>query len=337
MDKTELIVSQIEEAKRFLKFNKISYDRMSLLLLDNVSEILMNRIIHDEYSSDEIKCRLKAVIGDFTPEQKEEAKNDKYLKPIIQYKPLSEKLKKKINGYYDEKLKFLSVDRNYINKTLASVLSYLHHYRNEAYHKEKVRKGSIRPAAYLFLKIIIDLFLKFPLNSLSYNISGEWSWFAEKYKITHSNGIDEVKKKIYHRLKKGITKNIDVARNLSDHLFNLIDECKKRLIFVKESIIKVNNLDTAIKVVQYWDYNNFMDHKLEEEAFEKYNPKFKMRHFTDWSKRIPNIMNRPTEISKFKYFLNIEKEIEPIKEIIDDISNEIDRAIQAQIDIMRGK
>lgn len=56
MRQISLIVDQIDQCKKFIQTDELSYLRMALILLDNASEILMHRkimneFVHEDYSN----------------------------------------------------------------------------------------------------------------------------------------------------------------------------------------------------------------------------------------------------------------------------------------------
>ncbi len=70
MERLVLIVEQLEEAKRFIQADDLAHYRMALLLLDNVAEILMYRVIKDEFNDDKETKKLFEVFQTYLPEKK---------------------------------------------------------------------------------------------------------------------------------------------------------------------------------------------------------------------------------------------------------------------------
>lgn len=336
MEKIELIVSQIEEAKNFIFVDKVSYYRMALLLLDNVSEILMNRVIQEEYSRDDIYEKLLANIKDLPKEQIEEAKKSKELKSLFSYKPVSKKQRDRINKYYDEKIKFLSIERSYLKPTVANVLSYLHRYRNEAYHREFIRRDTIRTVVLILFEIVLDLFIEFPPRCIGRSSDDDWKWFEEKYNVDNMIGED-IWTKIYKKFKKELTSDIDIRFNLISHLNHLIEDSLENLQYILDALEEIDTLETALKAAQYWIETDYDDIPLQSKAYKEYSPKFKIVNFSNWKERIPDILNCSMRITQFAEFWRLENEIEPIEKIISDVVDSIKSSIEHHSEMMRGK
>mgnify|MGYP006928160619 CR=1 FL=1 len=128
MRKISLIIDQIAHCKELIKKDEISYLRMALILLDNAAEVLMQRKVEEEFSWE-----------DFRKPWQENAKKLNF--PITDplSRPLtSDKKRKKIESYFDEKAKFLSKEKGLIDPSVAQVLKILHRYRNEVFHRDIV-------------------------------------------------------------------------------------------------------------------------------------------------------------------------------------------------------
>jgi len=105
-----------------------------------------------------------------------EAERPDHLRKLTAWKPLSKAQKRELERYFDAER------HDILDTRLARVLSYLHRYRNEAYHHARVRPETLRTAAAILFEADCDLLLE--VYQVSYHSSAEdYSWLQDRFGI----------------------------------------------------------------------------------------------------------------------------------------------------------
>jgi hypothetical protein len=330
MERLERVVIQLEECKRFILAGREPYLRLALLLLDNAAEILMHRKVTEELQHDDFYVKLHRVIDGFqtSPAEKED------LRKQLGYTPLSEKRKKAVAWSFEEKTKFLSQEKKYIPEPAARVLSYLHRYRNEAYHRDHVRPDSIRPATLLLFEVVCDLLTYLPAGSWSYSSNGDYSWLA-KYGVNAIHNDNQGRGRIIVQLKEGLPLDIeDLRTSLAAHLNDRIDEIVEGLGFIAEP--KAGEEET-LKALQLWSQDRTRNPYLRDQRFHDFKPRYTMASLQRWREQIADLSTIGDKLVLFERFSDLEQEIEPLETLVSEVVAIVDEAAQLADDIARGK
>jgi hypothetical protein len=329
MERLERVVIQLEECKRFILGAKVSYLRLALLLLDNAAEILMHRRVADELAHDEFYVKLHRTIDSVpaSPAEKEAARKR------LGYTPLSEKRKKALAWSFEEKARFLSQEKRDLPEPAARILCYLHRYRNEAYHRDHVRPGSVRPATLILFEIVCDLLLCLP-SSWSYSSDGDYGWL-EKYGVHPLRGGIRGTPQIVSELKKGLPLDVeDLRTSLTTHLNDRIDEIVEGIHFVSEP--RAGEEET-LKALQLWSQDRTRNPYLRDQTFHDFRPRYTMASLQRWRERIDEIGAIDEKLTLFESFADLEQEMEPLESLVSEVVALVDQATQLAIDIERGK
>ncbi len=332
MERIKRIATQIEECKKFIDMQQDTHYRLAVLLLDNLVELLMYHVVNNEYQYDDWYKQLYKTIEN-TPTSEEEKQK---IISKINLKVIQSKQRGTINKYFDEKLKFLSSDRSYIPVQTARVLSRLHLYRNEIYHRDKVRPESIRTVALLLFDISCDLISDLKLSSLSYSSGDDITWMSIYSEIKMDFGIQNKIAKYYRD-----SFNLDLVRikkSLIEHLNDRFKQFNENLLFINEnSPNQRDSLDITLKVVQFWFADRTRNPHSRDADFQKFNPKYNLDFINNLRNRIQFIMQSMNKIEMFEIFADIEESLEPIEAQVIEVKSAIEEAIQMAIDIARGK
>src|SRR6266853_117861 len=216
------VLFQLDEACRYIEDGRLERVRLALLLLDNAAEIQMDRRIRDDLSHHTLKERLRkqALI---IPENERPI----ILQGLLQSEELTSSQKLKLDRLFDEKVNFLTEREHHLDPRLAGPLKYLHRYRNEAYHRARVRRETIRTAAIILLEINCQLLLSTRPGCFSYASDEDYSWIEQRFAINRTSlGFhrDEALPRIVDTIRSGISPDDDsVAANLADHLAGRFD------------------------------------------------------------------------------------------------------------------
>lgn len=187
MRKITVIIEQLNECKRLILSSDTAALRMALILLDNAMEILMYRKTLDEFLANE---RYEKILDNarstLPPDVFDKFKSDKTFPEIIETKR-----KRKILQYFDEKLVFLSETCSLISEPISAVLSSLHRYRNETYHRDIIRNELLCPLAILYFEISCDLMVELKHDGMMYSSNDDWTPFYQKYNLNKGGSIPD--------------------------------------------------------------------------------------------------------------------------------------------------
>ncbi len=158
MQHLSFVLFQLDEARRYIQDGRSQHLRIALVLLDNAAEIQMDRRIKDDLIHDGFKEQLRnsllqtAAQGPTTP-------LPQILQEIVDWVPLTRSEKLKLDRNYDEKIAYMVGRGGHLIASLFVPLKHLHKYRNEAYHRAKIRPATIRTAALILLEINCQMVL----------------------------------------------------------------------------------------------------------------------------------------------------------------------------------
>jgi len=331
MHKVIQILEQIDASKKFI-LNDTLYDyRIALLLIDNCVEIIMQRIVKHKFEQhdfmEKLKNRHKINLDEITT------------RTIFNHDTLTKAKKYQITKYFGEKLKYLSSDLNLLDNSILKVVSYLHHYRNDAYHNDFVRQGSIKPAVLLYFRILNEFFLPIIPNTIGYSSEDDFSIYEKKYNFTvhhfvADNSFDIIKKEFIDSIP---TNDLDIKNNLINHLSFKIEELDNAIYYLNNDYKIGNTCHETFKLLQYFEYSEINNIPHDPFLIENYKATYDYNIIENWKERINFFHDIDDVFILFNEFSFIEKEIEPIEKIVNNQFANIESYIQLQIDIMRGK
>ena len=151
MKSLELVIVQLEEAKRLVVIGRVPQLRLAHILLDSAVELLMHRMVWSEldrerYFFEQLEnLRRLERTGHGDPRFPDEIRR-------LEGKVVSKTRRKKIDSKFGDKIDFL-VERRRLPADLGPVLKKLHEYRNETYHRDQHRIEVILPAALIYFDV----------------------------------------------------------------------------------------------------------------------------------------------------------------------------------------
>jgi hypothetical protein len=327
----------LEEAKGFILRADLSHLRLALLLLDNASEVLMYRAVNGELYWQDFGSKIFSRAREIMPDEEFEA-----FRAESGYNPLSSKERKTLLQNYNAKVDFLSAlkkEGRHIPVPLGGVLKAFHRYRNEAYHRDRVRKGTIRPVVTVFFDIVADLILILKPGSMSYSSTDDWTEFCKRYGFENPHQVfSEGLSRIVDTLKKDMHPDVGaIAGALADHIDSRVDEMEETLGFLSKDSGAGFSIEEELRRVQFWAEFDYVPHNRNEELFEKYTAPITLETFTEWRSQGSQLKDEPDKLRLFLRFAEIEGAIEPLEERIHEAASLLDEAIQLEIDRARGK
>lgn len=336
MERLVPIVVQIEEAKAFIRLGDLSHLRLALLLLDNASEILMYRAVTEELTWHDYRSRIFSRAQDIMSDKELEA-----FRTEMGYEPLSSKARKILLQKYNAKIDFLSglKKERHLPSPIGQVLKATHRYRNEAYHRDRIRKETVQPVVIVLFDIVTDLVLILKPGSMSYSSSDDWTEFCKRYGFEHphqlfQDGIPAIVK----ALKQNMRPDLDaIAAALADHIKSRVDEMEEALNFLSRDSGAGFSPEEELRRVQFWAEYDYVPHNRDEVSFRNYVASASLRTFAQWRILADQLRDEPDKLDLFVRFAQIEAVIEPLEERVHEAAGLLDEAIQFAIDEARGK
>lgn len=339
MERIKFIIEQIEECKNFILNGHTTQLRMAFVLLDNAAEILMHRKVVSDLSYNEMRRRMvDSAKRSLLPEKFKEWEQQSDMTIISIGK------ERQIKRYFDEKVKFLSVDHSDIPKSLAAVLNFLHKYRNELYHKDRIREETIRVSTTLLFEVVCELLVLLPPGGMSSSSrinydSPDWTKFYREYNLKKHHFIEqEDLKSISSKLRSGIVLDCDLMRRLlREHLKSRIQEVIEALDFVMRDGLRINSRSESLKCIQFTASGQVIGLRDRRVALKGFRPKYSIKDFGRWRGDVIKFDKIKNKVSLFVAFADIEQNFEELESIICEAAADLDSAIQLEIDVMRGK
>jgi hypothetical protein len=208
-------VEQIAESKTLIIRGSLPSLRMALLLLDNAAEVLMHRAIEQFIAEGRSVLRTPYVSDDPEHERWRLSRATAYERRVD------------LRKYFNAKASFLSGSEGALSKSLTDALSAIHRYRNEAYHRDHVRRETIRPVVLVLFDIVCDLLVTLKPSSWGFSSQDDFTSFQTQYHLPSGMSFrpDYHLPQVRETLKRDLPLNLDELREgLSDHLNSRIEE-----------------------------------------------------------------------------------------------------------------
>jgi hypothetical protein len=293
-------------------------------------------VVADELDIDDFYIKMFSFIKDRVPEEKfQEVKEE--LK--IEYELIPSKTRKAMKRFYDAKVDFLT-ERGALESVVGQFLKSLHRYRNEAYHRDFLRKGTIQPAVQLLFEIVCDLLLILPPGVISHGGEDDWSAFCQRYGLDSPFNITQGGlEKIVECLKESnIMASSDLAKMLSTHLENRVSEMEELLQVIHRDAPGAVKIEEELKRIQFVNEPGWVPPSKDNyECFGRYVPHYSLNDFSRWRQAASAILKCESKLAIFNKFIEVELEIEPIENMVNEYANLVEQAIQAEVDRLRGK
>ena len=322
------VLLQLDEACRHIQDGRIAQLRIALLLLDNAAEIQMERGTAVGLSFEEMNERVRSQILQIPEEKRTDDLQD-----LALWKPLSVKKKRAINRYFDQKIRYLTEREKKLDIRLAAPLSYLHKYRNEAYHYAKVRKETIATAAKLLLDINCELLLNLTRGGTSYASDEYYSWLEERFgekgpKLFLNSDVlaDTVAQ---YRATVNLNDK-SVAQLLLEHLRNRIQDVFDALRFIVENT-KCPDHETAIRDSYGFGESRRKQRGLPPVNSEKLERQHSIDFLNDLMSKLPQILTGSDRFESFQRFATFESDFDIIEQNVQELASYIDGMIQLEI------
>lgn len=335
----EVIVVQLEEAKRFIEHDTSAHARLAFLLLDNAAEVLMFRNIECLLSwnyRDERLLRHYDELLELTGKPEIRSGRDEIASRIV---PKSKR--RELERNFNAKADFLC-ENDRIEATQARVLKRLHSYRNELYHRDTIRAETIQSACLLYFDLVCTLFECLQQFGLITLVKTAPPLFVKYLPPGIDWGMPS-EGMIAEQLRAGLGIDVPTVRQmLMTHLTSRLDALDARISYVARTLFR-GWLElapegpwraAAIRLAQVHE-----DHEEPPEVEEIL--KLKLRYgppdLPKWREAVERLGALDDRLSLFAAFADIEDDFEPLEVHLEGLAERLHHEEQMEEDIRRGK
>ncbi|WP_328689907.1 hypothetical protein OHA74_12410 [Streptomyces phaeochromogenes] len=305
--------------------------RLAYLLIDSVTELILHRTVQTELRHQGMLKKLllayqqNAACG--IPVDAEEVAS-------IEAQIVSKSDLKDIDRNFDAKVGLL-VRRNLLDKALGPVLEKLHKYRNEMYHRDKLRPEIIRPATLIYFDSACTVLESYRQTLMSFpsDLGSEVCRFTEGRRPGFGEATD-LPKKIAAQLRREVGLDLPQVRSaLTAYLDARLDQMVDGLEFIEDNLAgPLLVRGDALRLVQA---NLAANPTLEQVRGRKYQ--YSKADLEQWRTRIAALESIDEKHALVSEYAAIEDSFELLEEKIRDAVFQVDYEVQSQIDFARGK
>lgn len=333
MERIRLIYGQIEAAKVHMLRDTVLDNRIALILLDNVVELIMNRELVNQFALDEY----------YKPTWEPALTRWKKSNLMPNY---SEEEKEKAGKEFRYKTRVLSLRLNRISINDRIILDVCHSMRSETFHNEVLRHGILAQIVRLLYLTTLDLSEKLPVQSYILPHQGEKGDdhdFLEKYSLEHPYSLtsSEGRQKIVRTLAEGVEIDAsDFALMLSKDLLARIDDVIGGLYYLNDSSDE-KDIDRDLQFTQFWSAHGTELHKDRiagealKDAFkiwqEEGNAKYTFKVIDNWITQAKAISKFNDPAKALEQFWGIENSFGPFEDHVGEEVSHFDAYINSQI------
>lgn len=334
MQHLSFVLFQLDEARRYIQDGRSQHLRLAFLLLDNAAEIQMDRRIKENLVYEDMNERLRNNTL-LIAQQRPQVQMPQSLQELIDWTPLSRSEKSKLDRFFDEKITYMVGRGGHLSASLAGPLKHLHKYRNEAYHRAKIRPETIRTATLILLEINCQMLLTVYPGGRMMSSEEEYSWLEERFGCKPFLSEEQLQG-IVDEIRSGLLPTDEfVVNTLADHLQERFAQLDESLDFIVENSGRATTQEEALKESQF--HIERQRATGQPPTASTFVPKYTLQSIRTLSSQLPQVRGAASRVEAFAGFADIEKSLEPIEEYVYEVAGQIDEAIQLAIDAARGK
>jgi hypothetical protein len=250
--------------------------------------------------------------------------------------------RKTLAGSFDPKVDFIR-DRGDIQETESRILKKLHRYRNELYHRDRMRPETVRSACLLYFDMTCALFERlsqYPLTTMA--IHRETPPALRKFVAPEAAKGYPTEEQIAASLRAGL--GIDDAglkKALTTHLIGRLDDLDETISRAERSLF-----GTIAKVIPSGPWRQAIVHlaQWKEESLPgsieellSAQVRYGEADLAAWRQHVAGLQEIRDRLELFAAFGDIEDAFEPFEKQMTDLDVRIDLEEQREIDRRRGK
>lgn len=341
LERLEMTAVQLDEARNLLGRGTVSHARLAFILLDNAAEVIMRRnaevALAGNMFLERIRDRWDEILAGDPGDAEARRQRDAVHAEIV-----PERARRELSRSFDASVDFIQ-GRGGIRDTEARVLKKLHWYRNELYHRDHLRPETIRSACLLYFDLACALFERLP-----------------QYQLTtaslHMETPPALRKFNAPGTARGYPTEAQIAAVLRSHLG--IDDDGLKAVLSAHLTSRLSELDAAIARVRETLFGTlpqiapsgpwgqavvhlaqWTDEELPASLGELLAARVDYREadLASWKQRAAALREAAGRLELFAAFAGIEDAFEPFEEEVAALDQRLEREIQHEVDLRRGK
>lgn len=331
VERLELLAVHIDEALKMSQNSDPPRQRLALLMLDSAAELMMFREVSYLLAMERYPRSMLALAEQVRRrgESNEWADEivDKYRAQVLSPKKLRD-----INQHFDAKAKYL-VANSLIDPRLARVLRKLHSYRNEAYHQDHLRIGSLRSAVSIYGYVSLILLRDLPVHAMS--------WTSRRT-LTTIAGVDLSPSQDWSKYQSLIATSLLkryrldeprlIGQSLADYLVSRLDEMEDFLSYVAGYYSDMSGEPwTPEGIFQLVQIPAPMRYRINARDCEVADVPLKWTVIDSWRRRASDLSRRTSDVHAFEAFADLEDQIETVEGQVQHLTQLVDEEIDTQI------
>lgn len=336
MERLERLVVHVEEALRLARQPDDAHQRLALLLLDSAAELLLHRACENKRVFEHVERHLLDSYQETVEAGRALPEDDAARMRELEQRLPTPKQAAKINRYFDEKAKYLQ--RNgLLDPAQVRALNKLHRYRNEAYHADELREGSLRSAVRIYANLVCTLLADLPTQGLMISMKP----LPASLRAYGSHPSFDFQRVVSTELlKRPEVADADdlgaaLAVHLSDRLVGVDEGLDEAVASLHAEPDDPWDRAAILALVQLKDSpEHLLSTPTELRAASipvDLNVLRKMR------RKAASLVDEPDSLAAFTVFADVEDVLEPVEADLHSLLMYIDREVQQEIDRRRGK
>jgi hypothetical protein len=328
----ELVAVELEEASRLTAIGRVPQLRLAYLLIDNASEIIMDGEVRRETYLQGINLALLRSMSSMNPPAGEEERVAQRLEGLRQRIVPEDKLAE-IEQRFPAKVNFLA-ERGRLSTHQGIALRRLHRYRNDMYHGLRLSREVLLPTTLLYFDLACSMLAKWKFQR-------SWS-SAEPYTDLATFGLDprdltrdDATEMVASKLRTGITFDLNETREaLQVHLLDRLGAIDSAINFISRNVKEeFEHRDDVIKLVQL----GLQGQQLTINQLRGVRFPVSARTLVGWRSRLRKIGDADDRDGVMARFVAMEDAMARFEDQVLEFAAQIDRMIQYEIDLARGK
>jgi hypothetical protein len=341
LERREMMAIQLDEARSYLVRGTVVHARLAFILLDNAAEVIMRRNVEVALSGnmfwENILERWQEILDEDPGNAEAIRQHDEVKSQVV-----SKRTRKALAAGFDAKVGFLCEQRA-LQETEARVLKKLHKYRNELYHRDRIRAETIRSACLLYFDLACTLFETLVQAQFSVvTVRMQAPEALRKFAAPGSGSAYPTVEQIAAGLRSGLgIDDAGLGKLFAEHLTARLDDLDAAISWAVDMLF--GELPEGVPSGPWRraviHHAQWKAKALPESLDELLDAKvaYEETDLASWRQRVADLQEVKGRLELFAAFVDIEDAFEPFEELVMAFDQRIDREIQHEEDIRRGK
>ena len=341
LERLEMMAVQLDEASAFLARKTVSHARLAFILLDNAAEVIMRRNVEVRLAGNRLMERVLSQWREILEQDPANAEARRHHDEVAT-EIVPRAARKELARSFDAKVDFIR-DHGDIRETESRVLKKLHRYRNELYHRDRVRPETVQSACLLYLDMACTLFERLAQSHFkTVTLHMEAPPALRKFNARETAEGYPTEGQIAATLRAGL--GIDEAslkEALADHLTGRLDDLDETISRAESSLFgAITELAPsgpwrqAIISLAQWEKES-LPGSIDELLATRV--RYGGTDLAAWRKKVTELLEVSGRLELFAEFADIEDAFEPFEELMTDLDVRIELEEQREMDLRRGK